>query len=203
VFSFFGNKNITCAEGGMATTDDDDLARTLRSLRSHGMSSVTWDRFRGHAFSYDVTMPGFNYRLDDLRASLLGVQLRSLDDFNARRGERVEWYRKLLAGDSRWSLPFARHEGISAHHLFTVVLDEGVSREEVMRYMKEKGIQTSVHYPPAHLFSCYRQLDLGRPALPVTEELGRRMLTLPLYPGLSWMQANLVASTFRKAVDAT
>ena len=202
VFSFFGNKNITCAEGGLATTNSDELAHVLRTLRSHGMSSVTWDRFRGHAFSYDVTMPGFNYRIDDLRASLLRVQLRSLDSFNALRGERAKWYQELLDGDSRWSLPFADHEGVAAHHLFTVVLREDISRDLVMHHMKDKGIQTSVHYPPAHLFSCYRNMYSHQAGLHNTEELGRRMLTLPLYPGLTRKQVNLVAATFHKAVDA-
>ena len=201
IFSFFGNKNITCAEGGMAVTNNSSLARRMRLLRSHGMNSVTWDRFKGHAFSYDVTMPGFNYRMDDLRASLLRAQLRSLDRINAMRAERAGWYRGLLGGDARWSLPFDGREGVSSHHLFTVVLGEKISRENVMRYMKERGVQTSIHYPPAHRFSCYRKLNLRRPSLVNTEKLGRRILTLPMYPGLTGKQVNYVAETFREAVD--
>jgi dTDP-4-amino-4,6-dideoxygalactose transaminase len=202
IFSFFGNKNITCAEGGMAVTGNGNLARRMRLLRSHGMNSVTWDRFKGHAFSYDVTMPGFNYRLDDLRASLLRAQLRSLDRINALRSERDGWYRELLGGDERWILPFDGREGVSSHHLFTVVLDEKISRENVMRRMKERGVQTSIHYPPAHRFSCYRKLNLKRPPLANTEKLGRRILTLPMYPGLTETQARYVAKTFREAADA-
>ena len=201
IFSFFGNKNITCAEGGMAVTDNAGLASRMRLLRSHGMNSVTWDRFKGHAFSYDVTMPGFNYRLDDLRASLLRAQLRSLDRFNALRAERAEWYRELLGGDARWTLPFDGYEGVSANHLFTVVLGEKIPREKVMQYMKERGVQTSIHYPPAHRFSCYRKLDFNRTLLANTEKLGKRILTLPMYPGLTQKQVNLVAITFRDAVD--
>ena len=200
VFSFFGNKNITCAEGGMAVTDNASLARRMRLLRSHGMNSVTWDRFKGHAFSYDVTMPGFNYRLDDLRASLLRAQLRSLDRFNTLRNERTGWYRGLLSGDARWSLPFDGYEGVSSHHLFTVVLGEKISRVNVMRHMKECGVQTSIHYPPAHRFSCYRKLNLKRPSLANTEKIGRRILTLPMYPGLTENQVVYVAETFRDAV---
>ena len=201
IFSFFGNKNITCAEGGMAVTNNSSLARRMRLLRSHGMNSVTWDRFKGHAFSYDITMPGFNYRLDDLRASLLRAQLRSLDRLNALRAERAGWYREHLREDTRWSLPFDGHEGVSAHHLFTVVLGEKISRENVMRRMKESGVQTSIHYPPVHRFSCYRKLNLKRSLLANTENLGRRILTLPMYPGLTEAQVKYVADTFRKAVD--
>jgi len=173
----------------------------MRLLRSHGMNSVTWDRYKGHAFSYDVTMPGFNYRLDDLRASLLRAQLRSLDRVNALRAERAGWYRELLSGDARWSLPFDGYEGVSSHHLFTVVLGEKISRDKVMRYMKEHGVQTSVHYPPAHRFSCYRKLNLKLTPLINTEKLGRRILTLPLYPGLSRQQVNFVAEAFCEAVS--
>jgi len=201
VFSFFGNKNITCAEGGMAVTNNGNLARRMRLLRSHGMNSVTWDRFKGHAFSYDVTMPGFNYRLDDLRASLLRAQLRSLDRINALRAERDGWYRGLLAADARWSLPFDGYDGVSSHHLFTVVLGEKVSRDDVMRNMKEHGIQTSIHYPPAHSFSFYRKLNLKMPSLVNTENLGRRILTLPMYPGLTENQVAYVAETFRDAIE--
>jgi len=200
-FSFFGNKNITCAEGGMAVTDNGNLARRMRLLRSHGMNSVTWDRFKGHAFSYDVTMPGFNYRLDDLRASLLRAQLRSLDRFNALRAERAGWYRGLLGGDARWSLPFDGYNGVSSHHLFTVVLGEKISRENIMRHMKERGVQTSIHYPPTHRFSCYRKLKLKRASLVNTEKLGRRILTLPMYPGLTEKQVEYVAKTFRDAIN--
>ena len=201
IFSFFGNKNITCAEGGMAVTDNGNLARRMRLLRSHGMNSVTWDRYKGHAFSYDVTIPGFNYRIDDLRATLLRTQLRSLDRINALRSERAGWYRELLGGDSRWTLPFEGYEGVSSHHIFTVVLGEKISRAVVMRHIKERGVQTSIHYPPAHRFSCYRKLKLKLPSLVNTEKLGRRIITLPLYPGLTQKEVIYVAKTFREAVD--
>ena len=200
VFSFFGNKNITCAEGGMAVTDNVNLARRMRLLRSHGMNSVTWDRFKGHAFSYDVIIPGFNYRLDDLRASLLRAQLRSLDRINALRAERAGWYRELLGDDARWILPFEGYEGVSSHHLFTIVLGEKISRDKVMRSMKEHGIQTSIHYPPAHRFSYYRKLNLTQSSLINTEKLGRRIMTLPLYPGLTEKQVWFVVEIFRKTV---
>jgi len=202
IFSFFGNKNITCAEGGMAVTDNGALARRMRLLRSHGMDSVTWDRFQGHAFSYDVAMPGFNYRMDDIRASLLRAQLRSLERINALRADHARWYRKLLGGDARWRLPFDGREGVSSHHLFTVVLGEKISRENVMRRMKEHGVQTSIHYPPAHRFSCYRKMTLNRKLLANTEKLGRRIITLPMYPGLTAEQVEYVAKVFREAVDS-
>ncbi len=202
-FSFFGNKNLTCAEGGLVATESDDLAKKLRLLRSHGMDSLTWDRFRGHSFSYDVTVPGFNFRMDDLRAALLRAQLQSLDRFNRLRRERVQWYRQLLGQDSRWTATFEDYGGCtSAFHLFTVVLAEGISRGEVMRYLKDRGIQTSIHYPPIHQFTYYRELSLSHCDLKVTNDLGRRTLTLPLFPGMSYGQVKLVCRSFREAVDS-
>jgi dTDP-4-amino-4,6-dideoxygalactose transaminase len=200
-FSFFGNKNLTCAEGGLVATENDDLAKKLRLLRSHGMDSLTWDRFRGHSFSYDVTTPGFNFRMDDLRAALLRVQLRALDRFNRLRQERVQWYRRLLGPDPRWAIPFEDYGGTSAFHLFAVVLAEGIARREVMSFLRSRGIQTSIHYPPIHQFSCYRGLSLSHCDLRITNDLGRRILTLPLFPNMSYEQVELVCGSFRDAMD--
>jgi dTDP-4-amino-4,6-dideoxygalactose transaminase len=200
-FSFFGNKNLTCGEGGLVATENEDLAKKLRLLRSHGMNSLTWDRYRGHSFSYDVTEPGLNYRIDDVRAAILRVQLQSLGRFNRLREERVGWYRQLLGSDPRWTIPFDRHPGVSAFHLFTVVLSAEISRDGVMRFLKSRGIQTSIHYPPIHQFSCYKELSRAQCDLGLTEELGRRILTLPLFPHMTSDQVALVCEAFREAVD--
>ena len=198
-FSFFGNKNLTCGEGGMVTTASRTLAERIRMLRSHGMSSLTWDRYQGHQFSYDVSEAGFNFRLDDLRAAILRAQLRSLDEMNRRRAERFAWYRNLLGNDPRWTIPFDGHPGTSSHHLFTVVLDEALDRSSVMAGLRTLGVQSSVHYPPIHEFSFYRRLGLPCGDLRVTEALGRRLLSLPLYPGMSREQVEWVAGSLRTA----
>jgi dTDP-4-amino-4,6-dideoxygalactose transaminase len=201
-FSFFGNKNLTCGEGGMVVTERDDLADKLRALRSHGMSSLTWDRYQGHNFSYDVQAAGLNYRIDDLRAALLRVQLRNLERINRLRQERVDWYRRLLGNDNRWTIPFENHAGISAYHLFVIVLGKAINRDPVMNYLKEEGIQTSIHYPPIHRFSFYRNLSGSCSDLGVTEALGSRLLTLPLFPDMTYEQVKMVADSLCRAVDA-
>jgi dTDP-4-amino-4,6-dideoxygalactose transaminase len=200
-FSFFGNKNITCAEGGAVVTSHDHLAKKLRLLRSHGMDSLTWDRYQGHSSSYDVTFPGFNFRMDDLRAALLRMQLQSLDRINRLRQERVQWYRQLLGQDPRWIIPFEGYTGESSFHLFTVVLAQNISRGSVMHFLKDRGIQSSIHYPPVHQFSFYRNQPLSHAGLTVTEELGRCILTLPLYPDMNREQVEFVCDSFRKAVE--
>ncbi len=109
-FSFFSNKNMATGEGGMVVTNRDDLAEHLRLLRSHGMTSLTWDRHRGHASSYDVIASGFNYRLDDLRSALGREQLNKLERNNQRRRELTTLYwRNLAPLEQRgWVLPFRR-----------------------------------------------------------------------------------------------
>ena len=105
-FSFFSNKNLPVGEGGMVVTDDDALAERARLLRSHGMTTLTWDRHRGHASNYDVVMRGFNYRLDELRATIALVQLGRLERQNAERARIVDLYRAALDGRNGLTMPF-------------------------------------------------------------------------------------------------
>lgn len=179
-FSFFANKNLSTAEGGMVVTDDPVLAERVRLLRSHGMTTLTWDRHRGHASSYDVVEQGLNYRLDELRAAIGLVEVRRIQDRNRARARVVERYRAALDGVHGLQMPF-RDDETAAHHLAVVVLPDGLSRDDFRTGLAASGIQTSVHYPPIHQFSYYRELGERRP-LPNTDEVARRLVTLPLYP---------------------
>jgi dTDP-4-amino-4,6-dideoxygalactose transaminase len=180
-FSFFANKNLPVGEGGMLVTDDEELAARLRLLRSHGMTTLTWDRHRGHASSYDVVLPGFNYRLDEVRAAVGTVQLRRLPDENAGRARIAARYREALDGQQGLIMPFGgdNPDRVPSHHLAVVLLPEGADRDAVRSSLNEGGIQTSVHYPPIHTFSAYRA-EARRP-LPRTDAVTERLLTLPLY----------------------
>jgi dTDP-4-amino-4,6-dideoxygalactose transaminase len=200
-FSFFSNKNMPVGEGGMVVTDDAELAERVRLLRSHGMTTLTWDRHRGHAGGYDVLAQGFNYRLDEIRAAMGLVQLRRLPAENAARAEISAQYRSLLDGERGISMPFGDDEEgtVSSHHLAVVLLPEGADRDAVRATLGEERIQTSVHYPPIHLFTQYREAGALRP-LPRTEEVGRRLVTLPLYGQMEPAQADLVADTLLAAV---
>ena len=113
----------------------------------------------------------------------------------------MAWYRELLHRDPRWILPFQQVSGESACHLFVIVLNDDISRDNVMSRMKNLGIQTSIHYPPTHQFTYFRKVWLGSPDLKVTEEIGRRLLTLPLYADLTRSQVELVCSALREAVE--
>jgi dTDP-4-amino-4,6-dideoxygalactose transaminase len=201
-YSFFSNKNMTTGEGGMLVTDEDALADQLRSLRSHGMTSMTWDRHKGHAWSYDVSALGYNYRIDEIRSAIGRVQLAKLKDFNAGRARVAAWYGEALQElVPTLGIPFQSHRGETCHHIYPVLLPVGADRLAFMESMKSQQIQTSIHYPPIHTFSAYRDLRPAEGALPVTEEVARREVTLPLYPAMTEADVLAVAQAVQKALQ--
>lgn len=197
-YSFFGNKNMTTAEGGVLVTDDDRLADKVRILRSHGMTTLTWDRHQGHASTYDVVDLGYNYRIDEIRAALGREQLKKLPAGNVRREVLVERYREELAERlPALGLPFSEKRGLSSQHIFPVLLPEGADRQSFREALKADGIQTSFHYPPVHHFRIYRREG---EELWMTENAARRQVTLPLFPGMTDAQQSLVIESVVKAL---
>ena len=198
-WSFFTNKNLSVGEGGMVTTRSDELDRDMRYLRSHGMTTLTLDRHKGRAVTYDVVRPGLNYRIDEIRAALGLVQLAKLDGANASRKRIVETYRRELAGLAGVSLPFPdREDRVSSSHIFPTLLAEDIERLEVVESLKGEGIQSSIHYPAIHHFSAYSWMELG--ATPIADEVARRELTLPLYPDMTEADVRMVTDALRNAL---
>jgi len=200
-FSFFSNKNLTTGEGGMLTTNNDEIAKRLRLMRSHGMTTMTWDRHKGHAWSYDVVELGYNYRIDEIRSALGMVQLSKLNANNDRRRHLTQLYwATIKALAPKITLPFVNYRGISSAHIMPVLLPFGMKRHEFMEYMKKQGIQTSNHYPPIHLFTSYK--DHGNPAnagLPITEDVAAREVTLPLYPSMTETDIRMVVQAIQES----
>ncbi|MDD5368687.1 MAG: DegT/DnrJ/EryC1/StrS family aminotransferase [Anaerolineaceae bacterium] len=232
-FSFFSNKNLSTGEGGMLITNRDDLADKVRLQRSHGMTTLTYDRHKGHAYTYDVVDLGYNDRIDEIRAALGRVQLAKLPANNALRRELTLKYWQLL--DGVVDLPFrdslaprsgervgvrgpvveslqTETSGSSisnqqstiynpSHHLLPIILPTGVNRIQIIDSLREKGIQTSIHYPPTHTFTYYKN-RFGDPSssLPITTDLAARELTLPLYPTMGMDSVSLVCSELIKAL---
>lgn len=199
-FSFFSNKNLSTGEGGMITTDRDAIADKVKLQRSHGMTSLTYDRHKGHAFSYDVVDLGYNYRIDEIRSALGIEQLRKLPVNNAKRGKLTEMYWKDLAS-TNIGLPFSElnHEQ-SSFHIFPVILPESSDRHVFMTGLRDAGIQSSIHYRPIHTFSYY-QKKYGKISLPMTEQVGQREVTLPLYPTMGEEKINLVVNQVEKLLS--
>lgn len=200
-FSFFSNKNLATGEGGMLVTNRDDIAEQVRLLRSHGMTTLTMDRHLGHAYTYDVIALGHNYRIDEIRSALGLAQLQKLSAGNSRRQVITEMYRKGLnqAGDGI-NLPFLNSPGQSSYHIFPMLLPEGINRQNFMQEMRKTGIQTSIHYPPVHHFSYYRQRFPGI-SLPKTESVAAREVTLPLFPGMTDEDVHYVLTSIHSIIS--
>ena len=167
-------------------------------MRSHGMTTLSWDRHKGHSFGYDVVGLGFNYRIDEARATLATARLARLNRDNQMRAKLDGAYREALgkiAGVEPAMPPPA--EGASAHHLFTVVVDEGVDRDALRSKLADGRVQTSLHYPPIHRFSIYE----GDWDLPLTDEYASRAVTLPLFPHMTLGSLETVIDTLAAALD--
>jgi dTDP-4-amino-4,6-dideoxygalactose transaminase len=190
-FSFFANKNMACGEGGMIVTNRSDLAKRIRLLRSHGMTSLSFDRARGHASEYDVIARGYNYRLDDIHSALALSQLKKLPEDTVAREQRFKRYVAAFQSVEEIQIPYASAASGSSYHIFPLLLQKGGTerRNRIRKALAEAGIQTSVHYPPAHRFEIYSSRQA---VLPKTEWVADHEITLPLFAGLTESQQEQV-----------
>jgi dTDP-4-amino-4,6-dideoxygalactose transaminase len=189
-FSFHPNKNMTTIEGGAIASSDPQLIKRLESIRFHGIS-------RNDKGEMQVEAWGGKMNLPDVNATIGVVQLRKLDDFNARRRMLAERYFKQMPRHPALVLP-ADAPGHS-WHMFCVCLDfesMGMSREDVLETFKAQDILLGMHYPAMHLFGLYRQLGYGRGDFPVAEQIGDQTFTLPLFPAMTTDDVDRVAAVF-------
>ena len=197
-FSFFSKKQLCVGEGGAVATDDDELAARVRLLRSHAMTTVTWDRHRGYAESYDVIDVGFNYRLDEPRAALGHSRLARLNEEIESRRELARRYRERLAGLPGLELVWSDADvERSSHFAFPVLLADRPARDAFREQLARAGVQTT-WYPALHRFSEYREL-LGELSLPGVEEAADRHCALPMSPGFGAEELDAVVEA---TVDA-
>jgi len=198
-FSFFTNKNISTGEGGMIVTNDEELAKRIRILRSHGMTTMSYQRSIGHATAYDVVALGYNSRMDDIRASIGIVQLGKLKEDLIQREEIRSLYVELLKDVDEIVIPFTGHSEFTSNYIFPVILKDSTAenREKVRELMHSAGIQTSVHYPSVHRFSIYQNPGWD---LPLTEYVSDNEITLPMYGMLGRDAVIYTCDTLKKAV---
>ena len=200
-FSFFSNKNLVTGEGGMMVTRNRTLAERIQRMRSHGMEALSWDKYRGRLSSYDIGGLGYNYRTTDIQSALGLVQLKKLDRNNRKRKRLVELYMNGLQEIEEVAIPFSKLKGHPSYHLFPILVAHHIDRNKVMERLRRFGIQTSVHYPPVHLFSFYRtRFGFRRGMLPQTEGVSRREVTLPLHPRMAEGDVKWIAEKVREAI---
>ena len=200
-FSFFSNKNLAVGEGGMVFAKDQDKLDMVRSMRSHGMSSVTLDRHLGRSSTYDVQNIGLNYRPDEIRATLGIEQLKKLKEGNVKRGRLFDRYKENFT-DSLVKVPFANIEAdvLPAYHIMPIILPKLCDRNMVMDKMKNVGIQTSIHYPSFSSFSAYKKL-VSFNGINIAQDICARELTLPLHPRLKFGELDIVSNVLLEAVN--
>ncbi|HXD53893.1 MAG TPA: DegT/DnrJ/EryC1/StrS family aminotransferase [Solirubrobacteraceae bacterium] len=200
-FSFFSKKQLCVGEGGMVTTADDALATRVRLLRSHALTSSTWDRHRGHDPAYDIVDVGFNYRMDEPRAALGLSRLGRLSDSLAKRRESVRAYRERLAEVPGVELCFDETAvERSSHFAFPILLADRERRDRFRDDLKAAGVQTT-WYPALHTFTDYRSY-VPADGLPGATEVAARHCALPLSSSMRIDDVDLVVTAVRKAVAA-
>lgn len=190
-FSFFSNKNISTGEGGMFISNNKEMADRARLLRSHGMTTMSYQRAGGHATAYDVVELGYNFRLDDIHAAIAIEQLKKLPtDLEERMKIRKRYLDGLLKIDDI-IIPFADNEDLSSNYIMPIVLTNSTKekRNKIREAMHKLGIQTSIHYPAIHRFSIYQGNDV---TLPRTEYVTDNEITLPMYAALTFEQVDYI-----------
>lgn len=201
IFSFHAIKNMTCAEGGLIVTDDDKFANRMRSLKFHGLGVDAFDRqTQGRAPQAEVITPGYKYNLADINAAIALVQLNKLEQHNARRTEIAERYLAELVNTPYLPLIHPQWAHKHAWHLFILRIDEsrcGITRNEFMGALKDKGIGTGLHFRAAHTQKYYRE-RYPTLSLPDTEWNSDRICSIPLFPTMSDDDVSRVINALRE-----
>ncbi len=188
IFSFHAIKNVTCAEGGLVVTDDDELANRVRCLKFHGLGVDAFDRqIQGRKPQAEVVEPGYKYNLSDIHAAIAVVQLSRLEEMNAKRAELVALYREKLQDSPLEMLSVPEYPHLHANHLFMVRVDKnvcGIDRDTFMEKLKQKEIGTGLHFRAAHTQKYYRE-RYPLLSLPQSEWNSATLCSLPLFPDMS------------------
>lgn len=199
-FSLFSNKVLPVGEGGFLATSDPEVARRTREFRAHGTTSDAWTRYTTHDDRYDVVEPGFNYRFDDVRSALCLSRLRRLEQDIETRRELTFRYRELLADTDGLLLPYTADQvASSSGYVMPIFLEDPELQPTFRQHLLGKGIQTTVLYPPTHLFSAYRD-RFPTPDLPQTELAGRSIVVLPMYTHLTHEHLDRIVLAVREAL---
>ena len=197
-FSFYPTKNITTAEGGMVITNSKKIAEKVRQLRSHGMSKSLKSRYSSeYPWVFDITEPGYNYRLDEIRASLGISQLKRIKKINELRKNAVFYYHSKLKNIPGLVLPDMVNDKTHSYHLYTIRVTKlfKLSRNQLFRKLKQSGIRTTVYWMPIHKYSAFRKFAHSS-NVKNTSKVYNEILALPLFPNISKKHQNIVTVSY-------
>ncbi|MBN1353340.1 MAG: DegT/DnrJ/EryC1/StrS family aminotransferase, partial [Candidatus Omnitrophica bacterium] len=201
-FSFFPTKNITTGEGGMLVTESDEIADRVKALAAHGISRSTYEREKAKNPWYrEAFTAGYNYRMSSILAAIGIEQLKKLDGMNRKRRANAAYLNRRLVFPEL-EMPF---EGANSFHVYQMytVRTKGINRDEFISGLREKGVMASVHFtPPVHMQRYYaRTYNYGKGDLPVTEDVSDRIVTLPMYPGLTRKELDYIVRSVEHVVN--
>ena len=200
-FSFYPTKNFTTIEGGMIVTNSKNIADFVRYARNHGITKTLTSRFSsGKPWDYDVKNSGYNYRLDEIRASLGINQIKRVKKMNLLRKKAADYYNKKL-GDIEGVIVPDKSIGVEhVHHLYVIRITRkyGITRDMLFQKLLKIGIRTSVHYKPLHMFTIFKKMAKIIDSLSNSVHVYSQILSLPLYPSISKKQQDLVINNIKK-----
>jgi dTDP-4-amino-4,6-dideoxygalactose transaminase len=206
-FSFYANKNITTGEGGMLTTNDDQLAEKILSLRLQGLSRDAWKRYGKSGFSHwELHSPGYKYNLPDINAAMGIHQLKKVNQFFEIRQRYAKIYDEAFSNVEELQPLQVKDYAVSARHIYVIALNLGrltLTRDEFLDAMQKQGIGVAVHYIPLHLQPYFvKTYGLTPDQFPVATDYSQRILTLPLYPKMSTSEVERVIDTVLKLIQS-
>lgn len=199
-FSFYATKSMTSGEGGALVCKSREDARWYCSARHHGISKNASERHTKEYEHWDMEFMGWKYNMSDIQAAILLGQIDRLDEYRKKRESLELLYREILSSIDGLDFMEGPQDGeISAHHLFTVLLPEDVSRDSVLKKMQEHGIGCAVNYRAVHTLNYFRK-KYSPEDFPVADKIGERTISLPLYPMLSKEDVQKICKTLEKAI---
>lgn len=198
-YSFFPTKNITTGEGGMLTTNDDRLARDVRTLIAHGIDKSTFERTsQGNSWARAARLPGYNFRLSNILAVIGVEQMKKIDSMNSARRELSFRLMEKLSGLKGIDLPVENPDCEHVFQMFTIKVKNG-GRDKFVKNLNELGVGASVHFsPPAHQHPAYA--EHLKDDLPVTEQVAESIVTLPMFPLLTEADVDMMADAVAKCL---
>lgn len=204
-FSFYATKNMTTGEGGMLTTDNEELAQTARCLRLHGMSLDAWKRYGASGFKHwEIVTAGYKYNLTDIQSAIGIHQLKRLDEFNLIRQRYRDYYIEAFNDSPELEFLTVRENVLSSHHMFVVKLRTElltVSRDRILDAIQAENVGVGIHFTAVHLHPFYRQrFGFSEGVAPIAEDVSGRILSLPLYPRLTQEDLASVVTAVKKVL---
>jgi perosamine synthetase len=196
-FSFYATKTLTTGEGGMVTTDNDDLAKRMSLMRVHGIGRDAWKRYSAAgSWFYEVLDTGFKYNLTDIQSAIGIVQLGKCDQMRDARVKIAHRYSEAFAPEQALQVPTVSDGCDSAWHLYVLRLnleELSITRSEMIEKLKERGVGTSVHFIPLHMHPYYKnRYGYREEDFPVASKQYQRYLSLPIFPGMTESQIDYV-----------